>query len=140
MTIKKHLLIGLTSATLITAAAFASETPREQLIEDNLAPLGDVYIMGEDATTSTVTADMTPQERYQATCATCHASGLLGAPRVGNSGDWAPRMAQGEDALVTAAINGIGGMPPRGGCAPTQELCDDEGIRQVVEYMLAQSQ
>lgn len=52
---------------------------------------------------------------YNAFCAACHATGVAGAPKFGDSTAWAPRIAQGYDTLLSHAINGIRGMPARGG-------------------------
>jgi cytochrome c5 len=45
----------------------------------------------------------------------CHTAGLMNAPKIGDKGQWAPRIAQGYDVLVSHAINGIRSMPARGG-------------------------
>jgi cytochrome c5 len=58
---------------------------------------------------------------------------VAGAPKTGVAADWAPRIAPAEDTLVTNAINGIRGMPPRGTCA----TCSDDEIRNAVKHMVA---
>jgi cytochrome c5 len=83
--------------------------------------------MGHDA----FAADLTGMQVVQARCVTCHANGVNGAPKIGDRAAWAPRMSQGLDALVHAAIRGHGNMPPRGGLA---ELTDSE-MRAAVIYM-----
>ena len=57
-----------------------------------------------------------PQRRsvYAQACATCHAAGIAGAPKVGDKAAWAPRIAQGIDVLTTNVIKGKGAMPPQG--------------------------
>ncbi len=76
---------------------------------------------------------------YGKTCALCHAAGVAGAPKPGDKGDWAPRIAQGNDVLYKHAIEGYTGakglMPPRGGSA---SLSDDE-VKTAVDFMVAQS-
>lgn len=71
------------------------------------------------------------QEVYDAVCTSCHASGVLGAPRFDNQADWGSRIAQGYDTLLKHAIEGIRQMPPRGG---DSDLSDTEVARAVV-YM-----
>lgn len=71
------------------------------------------------------------QEVYDAACVACHGSGLLGAPRHENKGDWSARIGQGYDTLVKNAIEGIRQMPPRGGIA---DLTDAE-VARAVTYM-----
>lgn len=69
---------------------------------------------------------------YNTVCAGCHGAGVMGAPKFGDKGAWAPRIAQGMPTLVKNAINGIRAMPPRGGSA---SLTDDE-VKGAVEYMM----
>lgn len=52
---------------------------------------------------------------YKGQCAACHATGVSGAPKFGEAGDWGPRLAQGFDALVHSALKGKGAMAPQGG-------------------------
>lgn len=68
---------------------------------------------------------------YDQICVACHAAGVAGAPRSGDKAAWAPRIAQGIDALTASTIKGKGAMPPRGGSRAT-----DEEIRAVVAYMI----
>ncbi len=64
-------------------------------------------------------------------CVKCHEAGVGGAPRIGDRAAWIPRLNQGIDGLVRSAINGHGGMPPRGGMA---NLTDPE-LRSAIVYM-----
>ncbi|MGF6271993.1 cytochrome c5 [Massilia sp. UYP11] len=52
---------------------------------------------------------------YAATCASCHDSGMAGAPKTGDNGAWGARLAQGYDTLLKHAIEGIRAMPAKGG-------------------------
>lgn len=52
---------------------------------------------------------------YAATCAACHDSGMAGAPKTGDNGAWAARLAQGYDTILKHAIEGIRAMPAKGG-------------------------
>jgi cytochrome c5 len=64
-------------------------------------------------------------------CSACHATGVAGAPKVGDKAAWAPRAAQGIDALTASAIHGKGAMPPKGGSSAS-----DAEIKAVVTYMV----
>lgn len=64
-------------------------------------------------------------------CAKCHAAGVGGAPRIGDTQGWVQRMKHGLPYLVASAIRGHGGMPPRGGQA---NLTDTE-LRSAILYM-----
>lgn len=87
-----------------------------------------------ESAVETAQAAIDGQALYAA-CAACHATGAAGAPIVGNADSWAPRIANGVDALVASAISGKGAMPPKGG---RMDL-DDAKIRAIVEYMVGAS-
>ena len=67
----------------------------------------------------------------EAHCVKCHKNGVKGAPKIGDRPAWIPRAANGIDPLVRSAINGHGGMPPRGGAA----AYTDAELRDAVLYM-----
>lgn len=69
---------------------------------------------------------------YNSVCGACHNSGAAGAPKVDDKGAWAPRVAQGKEALYKSALAGKGAMPPKGGAA---DLSDAE-IKATVDYIL----
>jgi len=71
---------------------------------------------------------------YNNSCAACHGSGAMGAPKLADKAAWAARIAQGEATLVKHAIGGFNMMPPKGGCAD----CSDDEIKAVVEYFISQ--
>ncbi len=76
---------------------------------------------------------------YDATCASCHESGMMGAPKPGDKAAWAPRIAQGKAVLVSHATNGfkgkVGMMPAKGGKA----TLSGEEITSIVSYMADKS-
>ena len=68
---------------------------------------------------------------YTQACVACHASGVAGAPKLGDKAAWAARLPAGVDALTASAIKGKGAMPPKGGSAAS-----DTEIKVVVQYMV----
>ncbi|MGB4359898.1 MAG: c-type cytochrome [Rhodoferax sp.] len=62
-------------------------------------------------------APKTGEQVYQAQCTTCHAAGLVGAPKFADAGAWAPRIGTGYEALLTSALKGKGNMAAQGGGA-----------------------
>ena len=52
---------------------------------------------------------------YAAACSACHAAGIAGAPRTGDTAAWTPRIRQGFDLLVKHAVEGFKAMPAKGG-------------------------
>jgi cytochrome c5 len=75
------------------------------------------------------------QAVYTAVCAACHATGAAGAPKAGDKGAWATRIAQGYDTLVDHAIHGIRAMPAKGG---NPDL-DDIEVARAVAYLANQA-
>ena len=71
---------------------------------------------------------------YSAVCQTCHATGLLGSPKLGDAGAWGPRIAKGKDTLYTHAINGFNAMPAKGGAD-----IPDEEVQNAVDYMVGEA-
>lgn len=90
-----------------------------------------VVIPAETKPAAPAAAAAEPPALYASTCAVCHATGVAGAPKLGDKAAWAPRLAQGVDGLTASAIKGKGGMPPKGG----SQASDDE-IKAVVTYMV----
>lgn len=70
---------------------------------------------------------------YTQLCQTCHATGVAGAPKLGNKADWAERAPLGLEKLTAIAIKGKGAMPPKGG-----STASEAEIKAVVAYMLSQ--
>ena len=71
---------------------------------------------------------------YEASCSVCHATDAMGAPAVGDKAAWASTLKKGLDAVIANTLNGVNGMPPRGGSS----LSDDE-LKEVVDYMIESS-
>jgi cytochrome c5 len=89
---------------------------------------------------STVVADTTKgQGVYMNFCAACHASGIAGAPKVGDKAAWESRTGKGSAAVIKNAINGFQGnsgfMPAKGG----HNALTDEEVSSAVIYMLERS-
>jgi len=85
--------------------------------------------------TTVFASDDIGQSVYTKSCAACHASGVMGAPKVGDKAEWAELSAKGMDKLTHNAINGIEKMPPKGG---NMQLTDAE-VKAAVEYMVKMS-
>jgi cytochrome c5 len=85
----------------------------------------------EPVSPTAAAAERSGEKVVKAQCVKCHEAGVGGAPKIGDRAAWIPRLKQGVDPLVRSAINGHGGMPPRGGLA---NLTDRE-IRNAIVYM-----
>jgi cytochrome c5 len=115
-------------------------------VAERIQPVGQLNVVAvaqiKQAPTQTAAAApaaMSGQQVYQSTCIACHGAGVAGAPKFGNAGAWAKRIAKGVNALYHSAINGFQGsagvMPAKGGNA---SLSDAE-VKAAVDYMVANS-
>ncbi len=121
---------GAASGSAAAKDAASSTTEEAKSVAEVAKPVA------EAAPTEVAVADgPTGEETYNKLCLSCHASGLSGAPKLGNAEDWAPRKAKGLDALVASTIAGVPpAMPARGLCFD----CTDEQLRDTVAWMIEQ--
>lgn len=96
----------------------ARDTSAERAAAERIRPVGEVYV----GKAGPVKAARSGKEVVQASCAGCHGTGALGAPKIGNAADWAPRIKQGLKTMLKNALNGKGNMPPQKGAYSEQEL------------------
>jgi len=117
----------------------------EAAVLDRIKPLGELATTLEEAQQASpivvepvvVAAEpMTPEQIYNRTCMACHASGVAGAPKLGDAAAWAPRIAQGADTLFEHATQGFKGMPARGGFSQLS----DADVTAAIGYMVERSQ
>jgi len=80
--------------------------------EENIKPVATVELAAAGAGAG---AEKSGEEVVKAVCSMCHAAGLMNSPKIGDKGQWQPRIAQGYETLVKHAIDGIRSMPARGG-------------------------
>jgi cytochrome c5 len=66
--------------------------------------------------------DRSGEQVVNEVCSACHAEGLHGAPRIGDSQAWSARAAQGLTALTDHAIRGIREMPAHGGSPGVSDI------------------
>ena len=146
------LLIGLGS--YISGRHPPAENPTKvKLTDQRLAPVGGVYA-GDTGRAAIAAAEAaakaaaSSQVAYGGTldgktifgnlCHACHETGAGGAPTLADKAHWASRLAQGEETLVTHAIDGYTGsagmMPAKGGNA----ALSDEQVKATVDWMITQ--
>lgn len=73
------------------------------------------------------------QKIFNQYCEGCHLTGAGGAPKYQDPSAWDPLIKKGMNELYKNAINGIGGMPPKGTCSS----CTDQQVQDAVQYMIA---
>lgn len=126
-------VVGMTLFVLLVAKIFgvtdtidvAEPTAAVSQVEENIKPVAAVEVAAAGAAAG---AEKSGEEVVKAVCSMCHAAGLMNAPKIGDKGQWQPRIAQGYETLVKHAIEGIRAMPARGG---NPSLTDGEVARAV---------
>jgi len=98
----------------------------ENNVQEDMKPVAQVEVAEPQAESEN---SISGDKIVKANCAMCHAGGLMGAPKIGDNDQWAPRIAQGKEILVKNAINGIRMMPAKGG---NTKLTDEEVTAAVV--------
>ena len=121
-----------------------SDYKPDEIVLENIKPVGQVYIAGESEPEAAPAADTavastgpkSGEEVYNSACMSCHGTGAAGAPKLGDAAAWAPRIAAGMDSLLANATNGLNAMPPMGLCM----ACSQEELQGAIEYMVEKSQ
>lgn len=156
------LLVAVAILLFALSRAVANRTQGQQVlvepqylqsVEERIRPFARVAIAGQDnaalaiveeapggAAGAAAALPTSGEEVYKVACAACHGQGIAGAPRSGDQGAWAPRIAKGKQTLYTHAIEGFQGeaglMPAKGG---RPDLPDDL-VRAAVDYMIELNQ
>jgi len=110
--------------------AEGSDALSAQAISQRVQPVGESKVKD---VTDVATLD-SGEKVFNGVCISCHGSGMLGAPKFGDSAAWGPRIAQGYDTLLHSALNGKGSMPKQAG----GDYADLE-IARAVAYMANQA-
>lgn len=66
-------------------------------------------------------------------CNGCHDSGMMNAPKPGDKAAWAPRIAKGEESVIKNTIQGLNGMPAKGG----NDSLTDEQLTNAARYLIS---
>jgi len=130
------------------AAPHASDAETVAALEERIRPVGRVVLQGQQPPSepvqttvapAPVVAALTGPQVYNQACFVCHAPpGIGGAPALGDSAAWEPRIAQGVELLREHALQGYQGqtgfMPAKGGRLDLS----DQAVSDAVEFMLEQ--
>ncbi|HEX5056730.1 MAG TPA: c-type cytochrome [Gammaproteobacteria bacterium] len=143
-------IVVLVAAKLVGGGPEEISTAQLKMAEERIQPIGKLNLQSSPAQpaqpvqVATATAAAAPADAgaqdtgsrvFGSICQACHMTGAAGAPVVGNKAAWAPRIAQGKDALYNSALNGKNAMPPKGG----NPALSDAEVKAAVDYMVKQS-
>ena len=131
-------MLAVPAAVFALWAMSASAAPNDELAK-RLDPVGQVCVQGQECKGMEVAVAAggggakTPDDVIAKHCNACHATGLLGAPKIGDGDAWKKRADEqgGVDGLLAKAITGINAMPPKGTCAD----CSDDDLKGAIKKM-----
>lgn len=132
--------LPLLTLGLIVLGGCGLENPPEKLakeIKEAQNSTKETPAPAEEKPAAPAEEELTPElaagkEIYTATCAMCHDSGMMNAPKPGDKTAWEPRLANGMEAVMKNTIEGFGGMPAKGGNPDLTE----EQLKSAVDYMV----
>ena len=124
---------AVAGAVLVSAGTIAfAATKDDEAANKRIAPVARVEMSAPAA--GAAAGSRSGEQIYKAVCGACHEAGVAGAPKLGDSAAWAPRIKTGLDGMLKVAIAGKNGMPPRG----ASDANDAELARTIV-YMANKS-
>ena len=126
-------------ATVLALWAVNAQASTNDDIAKRLEPVGKVCVQGEECKGMDVVAStgggaaQSPDDIIAKHCNACHGTGLLGAPKIGDTAAWKELADHqgGLDCILAKAITGINAMPPKGTCM----TCSDEELKGAIEKM-----
>lgn len=142
-------VVSLIIAKVVVAMTTPSDAGnvRVALVDQRTAPLGVVNTSAEAAkqmaqqmakskkSGGASGKPMSGKEVYTNVCSACHGSGVMGAPKFGNTDSWTPHAKKGLTTLYDHALHGFKAMPAKGGHPDLTEKDVENGV----QYMLKNS-
>ncbi|TBU96967.1 c-type cytochrome [Phytopseudomonas dryadis] len=133
----KRMLVA--PAVAVALWAVSAQATTDEAIAERLKPVGQVCVSGQECVgveavaASAGGAARSADDIIAKHCAACHTTGLLDAPKIGDSAAWKARADEqgGMDGILAKAISGINAMPPKGTCGD----CSDDELREAIEKM-----
>lgn len=118
------IIIGLVQYVNSSHKPIAGAEQTERATLERIQKVGTVEIQDANRVMKT------GEEVYTAQCATCHAAGLAGAPKLGDGAAWGSRIKTGYETLLNSALKGKNAMGAQGG-----GNFDDYEIARAVVYL-----
>src|SRR5699024_6462644 len=143
----KKILVA--QATVLALWAVSAQATTDEEIAQRIKPVGDVCVKGDEcdraaaaenavaradeAAPAAASSGRSGEQIVTSHCAVCHATGLLDAPKTGETAVWQERADAkgGLEGLLATSISGINAMPPKGTCSD----CTDEELMAAIKSM-----
>src|SRR5690554_8133790 len=111
------------AVTIFAVQAWADTDAANEKIVERIKPVGTVCAGSEcaGATAAASSGARSGEAVYNFACVACHGSGLLDAPKKGDTAAWDARLSQGEATVLKYATERLNLMPPKGTCSDCLE-------------------
>lgn len=142
-------LVALTVVLFVVANAISTKAKGAEVavvdtkaVAERIKPVGELTVASSNPVMNALipaanAAAADGKTTYDSACASCHAGGVAGAPKLGDKAAWAKRIAQGMDKLHEVGLKGKPGtaMMAKGGQAGLK----DDAVKAAVDYMVSKS-
>ncbi|WP_373082096.1 cytochrome c5 family protein [Zhongshania sp.] len=127
---KIYLILSLLAALSILSGCSQDKS------NQGVAGANDTAATQATSSTKRMPNDPSLKSLYIQSCYGCHSSGAAGAPRSGNTEQWALRLQKGLDTLLANTKNGINSMPAKGMCMN----CSDDDFRALILFLSGEAE
>lgn len=97
------------------------------------AGLATILLVALASANTSIAAERTGKQVVEEVCASCHTTGVDGAPKISDRAEWSKRASKGLGSLTQNAITGVRNMPAHGG----QAKLSDVEMSRAVAYMVS---
>jgi len=94
-----------------------------------------IFVLAGLSSMAAYSAEHPGKKIYESSCASCHSTGALNAPRINQTPKWRRIERKGFNEVVGNTLVGIGSMPPKGGKAGLSDM----QVAQAVHYLMRTS-
>ena len=144
-------LVALTVVLFVVANSISTKVKGAEVavvdtkaVAERIKPVGELTVASSNPVMNALipaanAAAVDGKTTYGSACAACHATGVAGAPKLGDKAAWKDRIAQGNDTMYNHALKGFQGkkgfMPAKGGNAALK----DDAVKAAVDFMVSKS-
>lgn len=142
-------LVALTVVLFVVANSISTKAKGTEVaivdtkaVAERIKPIGELTVASSNPVMNALipaanAAAADGKGTYDSACASCHTSGVAGAPKLGDKAAWAKRIAQGTSKLYEVALKGKPGtaMLAKGGQAGLK----DDAVKAAVDFMVSKS-
>lgn len=94
-----------------------------------------IFVLAGFSSMAVYSAEHPGKKIYESSCASCHSTGALNAPKINQTPKWRRIERKGFNEVVGNTLVGVGSMPAKGGKADLSDM----QVAQAVHYLMITS-